>query len=58
MAFESKAIDKDFTDVVIFPFWRFNIRKSNTEPVVRLNIESYNDQLDEEKIYEIEKIIF
>ena len=61
MAFESKAIDKDFTDGVslTFPFWRFNIRKSNTEPVVRLNIESYNDQsLIEEKIYEIKKVIF
>ena len=23
--------------------WRFNIRKSNTEPVIRLNVESRND---------------
>ncbi len=26
-----------------FPDWRFNIRKSNTEPVVRLNVESRGD---------------
>lgn len=26
-----------------FNDWRFNIRKSNTEPVVRLNVESYKD---------------
>ncbi|MBR7437312.1 phosphomannomutase, partial [Klebsiella pneumoniae] len=23
--------------------WRFNLRSSNTEPVVRLNVESRND---------------
>ena len=23
--------------------WRFNVRKSNTEPVIRLNVESRND---------------
>jgi len=27
-----------------FPDWRFNIRMSNTEPVVRLNVESREDQ--------------
>lgn len=27
-----------------FPEWRFNIRMSNTEPVVRLNVESRGDQ--------------
>jgi len=27
-----------------FPDWRFNIRMSNTEPVVRLNVESRGDQ--------------
>jgi phosphomannomutase len=26
-----------------FPEWRFNIRMSNTEPVVRLNVESRGD---------------
>lgn len=35
---------------VAFPTWRFNLRKSNTEPVVRLNVESKADiPLMEEK---------
>jgi len=36
----------DFTDGVSieFPDWRFNLRMSNTEPVVRLNVESRGDQ--------------
>ena len=37
-----------------FPEWRFNIRMSNTEPVVRLNVESRGDQgLMEEKTKEV-----
>ena len=27
-----------------FADWRFNIRRSNTEPVVRLNVESRGDE--------------
>ncbi|ECJ2540225.1 phosphomannomutase, partial [Salmonella enterica subsp. salamae] len=27
-----------------FADWRFNLRSSNTEPVVRLNVESRGDQ--------------
>ena len=27
-----------------FPEWRFNLRMSNTEPVIRLNIESRGDE--------------
>lgn len=35
----------DFTDGVSIEFddWRFNLRSSNTEPVVRLNVESKNN---------------
>jgi phosphomannomutase len=29
---------------VEFAEWRFNLRMSNTEPVVRLNVESRGDQ--------------
>ncbi|ENF6040946.1 TPA: phosphomannomutase CpsG, partial [Citrobacter amalonaticus] len=37
-----------------FVDWRFNLRSSNTEPVVRLNVESRaNTQLMEEKTKEI-----
>jgi len=28
---------------VEFPAWRFNLRKSNTEPVLRLNVETRGD---------------
>lgn len=38
----SKGAVADYTDGVSlsFPTWRFNIRKSNTEPLVRLNVEA------------------
>lgn len=37
-----------------FPEWRFNVRMSNTEPVVRLNVESRGDrELMEKKTAEI-----
>ena len=51
-AYETDAIDVDFTDGISFAFkdWRFNLRSSNTEPVVRLNVESRADKaLMEEK---------
>jgi len=40
--YESKAIAIDETDGVSLEFddWRFNLRASNTEPVIRLNVES------------------
>jgi phosphomannomutase/phosphomannomutase/phosphoglucomutase len=40
------AIRVDRTDGVSleFPDWRFNLRSSNTEPVVRLNVEARGDQ--------------
>ena len=50
------AIDVDDIDGYSFEFadWRFNIRMSNTEPVVRLNIETRGDQgLLEEKTKEV-----
>lgn len=40
--FEGTAVAMDTTDGISmeFPDWRFNLRMSNTEPVVRLNIET------------------
>ncbi|HVW71012.1 MAG TPA: phosphomannomutase CpsG, partial [Steroidobacteraceae bacterium] len=40
--YESGAQTLDFTDGLSmeFPQWRFNLRGSNTEPLVRLNVES------------------
>jgi phosphomannomutase len=50
----------DRTDGIGMEFgnWRFNLRKSNTEPVIRLNVESRNDiALMQEKTAELEKLI-
>jgi phosphomannomutase/phosphomannomutase/phosphoglucomutase len=54
--YESKATSVDFTDGLSleFPQWRFNLRSSNTEPLVRLNVESRgNEALMKEKTAEI-----
>lgn len=41
-----RALEIDRTDGIgmEFPEWRFNLRSSNTEPVLRLNVESRGDQ--------------
>ena len=43
--FQNDAITIDMTDGISMEFneWRFNLRCSNTEPVVRLNVESRAD---------------
>jgi phosphomannomutase len=43
--YEGSASAVDFTDGLSMTFgdWRFNLRMSNTEPVVRLNVESRGD---------------
>lgn len=43
---------------VIYSNWWFNLRKSNTEPLVRLNLEADTDQLLEEKKKEVSSLIF
>lgn len=40
-----------------FEDWRFNVRGSNTEPLIRLNLEATNQQLMEEKRDEILNVI-
>lgn len=55
-AYEKNAINIDDIDGVSieYPDWRFNLRCSNTEPVVRLNLETRgNKALMEEKTTEI-----
>ena len=44
--YEKDALDVDHTDGVSVSFadWRFNLRMSNTEPVIRLNVESRGDE--------------
>lgn len=43
--YRAEALDVDYTDGVSVSFadWRFNLRMSNTEPVIRLNVESRGD---------------
>ncbi|WLD59449.1 phosphomannomutase CpsG [Salinispirillum sp. LH 10-3-1] len=59
-AFKADAIGEESVDGVSleFPEWRFNLRKSNTEPVVRLNLETRaNEKLMQEKTDEILAIL-
>ena len=51
-AFTDSCLEKDFTDGLSMSFagYRFNVRKSNTEPVLRLNVETRaNPSLLQEK---------
>jgi phosphomannomutase len=54
--YRERALSLDRTDGISleFPEWRCNLRKSNTEAVVRLNVETrQNPTLLEEKTHEI-----
>ena len=54
--YKGEAIEEDHTDGISLTFtnWRFNLRISNTEPVVRLNVESRaNNELMKQKTAEL-----
>ncbi|AOO55198.1 phosphomannomutase [Raoultella ornithinolytica] len=58
--YQQSALNVDYTDGISLEFadWRFNLRSSNTEPVVRLNVESRaNEVLMREKTKEILDIL-
>ncbi|ASU23349.1 phosphomannomutase CpsG [Vibrio qinghaiensis] len=58
--YSSSALVVDRTDGISFEFedWRFNLRSSNTEPLLRLNVESKNNaDLMNIRISEITEII-
>lgn len=58
--YESKACNVSHVDGISLEFenWRFNLRASNTEPVLRLNVESRgNSALVDEKTKEILSVI-
>lgn len=42
---------------VEYPDWWFNVRASNTEPLIRLNLESRSAALTEEKVKEVLQVI-
>ncbi len=59
--YKTSAITIDYIDGISMEFedWRFNIRKSNTEPLLRLNLETrQNPMLVKSKLSELEKFIF
>ncbi|MGS2720548.1 phosphomannomutase CpsG [Paraglaciecola aestuariivivens] len=54
--YQENALNIDYTDGIGVEFsdWRFNLRKSNTEPVIRLNVESRaNIDLMQQKTQEL-----
>jgi phosphomannomutase len=58
--YAGSAVEIDYTDGLSMEFekWRFNLRSSNTEPVLRLNVEARSDvQLMRERTAEILAII-
>jgi len=58
--YRPKAVSIDYTDGLSMEFdrWRFNLRTSNTEPLVRLNVESRGDEaLMKEKTDELLKAL-
>ncbi|AUZ84056.1 phosphomannomutase CpsG [Methylophaga nitratireducenticrescens] len=55
---ENPVIDKTDGISLEFDQWRFNLRSSNTEPLLRLNVETRADEaLMKAKVAEIEQII-
>jgi phosphomannomutase len=55
---QAQTIDKTDGIGMEFGTWRFNLRKSNTEPVIRLNVESRGDiALMQEKTKELMDLI-
>ena len=58
--YSAEAINIDHTDGLSMEFadWRFNLRMSNTEPVVRLNVESRGEpELMQDKTQDILKLM-
>lgn len=59
-AYKDEAIHEERVDGLSLEFtdWRFNLRKSNTEPVIRLNVETRGDKdLMEEKTQDLLALI-
>ncbi|RPI58311.1 MAG: hypothetical protein EHM48_10310 [Planctomycetaceae bacterium] len=50
---------KDWTDGVTVEFedWWFNVRPSNTEPLLRLNLEAANAEMLKAKLKQVENLM-
>ena len=58
--YQPRAVEQDEIDGISMTFsnWRFNLRSSNTEPVVRLNVEAKGDiNLMRQKTQEVLEIL-
>ncbi len=55
---QNPAVDRTDGVSMEFPEWRFNLRGSNTEPLLRLNVEARGDEgLMKERVAEIARLI-
>ena len=54
---EAEKVDKTDGVSIEYKDWRFNLRGSNTEPVIRLNVEARTEELMEKKKDELLKMI-
>ncbi len=54
-----KTAQVDYLDGITVDFgdWWFNVRKSNTEPLLRLNLETPSPRAMEEKFAELKKML-
>jgi phosphomannomutase len=59
LAEQYKKAQIDYLDGITIDFgdWWFNVRKSNTEPMLRLNLEAKTPQMLEEKLREVQRIL-
>ena len=55
--YKDGAIDELDGIMVEYPDWWFNLRSSNTEPVLRLVVEAKNKNLLDEKVSEIRRLL-
>ena len=58
---EDRYADAEITQVdgvsIDYDDWHFNVRPSNTEPLLRLNLEALSEQLMEERRDEVLELI-
>jgi phosphomannomutase len=59
LAEQYKKAQVDYLDGITIDLgdWWFNVRKSNTEPLLRLNLEANSPVLLEEKLHEVQRIL-
>lgn len=55
--YKDGALDEMDGVAISYPTWRFSVRTSNTEPLMRLNIESYSKEETQEKKEELVALI-